>query len=212
MIRELFRLAGEITDLLLPRKCPRPPTKTTFKALVASVIPPAPDLAGRRNSPAAGGAAAAHLDEYHIWLLDHYVSLNIMGKYFPLRLANATAQMLDTAADQLAAPQKADPEKADRPGPFAALSPADRCRTITLLEQLQIDLASLPVPFRRNPGIVLAMISILNMLTTIGYYSEWSGYGSTRLEPAAKRKLEHFPAGWQGYHALRGYLIKDFAE
>ena len=50
--------------------------------------------------------------------------------------------------------------------------------------------------------------------TMMGYYSEWSGYGSTRLDEPNQRKLEYYPISWKqvgypgpslGYHALRSY-------
>lgn len=50
--------------------------------------------------------------------------------------------------------------------------------------------------------------------TMFGYYSEWSGYGTTRLAPPNERKFEYAPISWKqveypgpslGYHALRPY-------
>lgn len=50
--------------------------------------------------------------------------------------------------------------------------------------------------------------------TMMGFYSEWSGYGTTRLNKPNQRRLEYDPISWkqigypgpsQGYHALRPY-------
>ena len=50
--------------------------------------------------------------------------------------------------------------------------------------------------------------------TMMGYYSEWYGYGSTRLNEPNQRVLEFYPFSWKqvgypgpslGYHALRAY-------
>lgn len=225
MIWRFFKLIVEMIQFLFQGNNTLLPTKATFKALVDSIVPPTEDLAEHQASFYSIGAVASHTDEYQISTLNHYVSLKIILRNFNIYLANATAQMLNAAAGQLISTKKnAKPINnaiASEEGIFAALEPTDRCRAISLLEHLQVDLANLPVPFRNNPGIVLAMISIMTMLTTTGYYSEWSGYGSTRLKPPDKRKIEHFPTGWQqvgypgpskGYHALRGYLVAKFTE
>lgn len=58
--------------------------------------------------------------------------------------------------------------------------------------------------------------SALNRITMMGYYSEWSGYGSTRLEKPDQRRLEFFPISWKqvgypgpslGYRAFRKPLL-----
>lgn len=188
-----------------------PQTKATFRAWVDAIVPKT--------------ALDLHSDEYQIWALDHLLSLKIVIKNFNIYLANATAEMLNVAARQLiytgGNKKPINPEKVPKEGTFAALEPNDRFRAVTLLEQLQVDLASLPIPFRNNPGFIHAITAVLTLLTTIGYYSEWSGYGSTRLKTPEKRKIEHFPTGWKqvgypgpsmGYHALRGYLIDEFTE
>ena len=95
---------------------------------------------------------------------------------------------------------------------FAAIDHSDRFRALTLLEQLNTYLADLPIPFQGNPELILYTTSSLNRFTMMGYYSEWSGYGSTRLESPNQRKLEYHPLSWKqigypgpslGYRALR---------
>lgn len=206
---------------LFQGKSTLPRTKTTFLALVDSIVPNTPGL-GKNAATNAVGAADLHTDEYQISILDHYVGLKIIFKSYNIYLANATAEMLNRAAGQLIArgenTKPVNPVAVAEKGAFAALEATDRCRTLSLLEQLQADLAGLPVPFRNSPGMVLAMISIITMLTTSGYYSEWPAYGTTCLKlPEKKSKIGQPPAGWKqvkypgpskGYHALRGHLIK----
>lgn len=194
-----------------------PQTKAAFKELVDAIIPNTPDLAEKQGSIQLFGALDLHTDEYQVWSLNHYLSLVIVIKGFDIYLANATAEMLDIAARKLINTEENEksvnsavlPEE----GAFAALEPSDRFRAITLLQQLNIDLATLPIPFHNNPGFALTVTGVITLLTVFGYYSEWSGYGSTRLESPENRKIEHFPTSWKqvgypgpskGYHALRG--------
>ena len=218
-----LQLIVDILKFLFQGNNSLPQTKAAFKSLAGSIVPNTPALTEQDTYSIE--ALNLHTDEYQIWILNHYVSLKLILGNSNIYLANATAGMLNVAARQLITAgrnkQLISPTVLHEEGPFAALEATDRCRTITLLEQLQADLASLPFPFRNNPGIVLALISIITMLATNGYYSEWSGYGSTRLEPPDRRKIEHFPASWKqigypgpsnGYHALRGYLFNQFTE
>jgi len=202
-----------------------PQTQAAFKALVDAIVPRTPEFAEKQGSIQSFGALDLHTDEYIIWSLEHHLSLIIVIKDVHIHLANATAEMLNIAARQLIysggnkKPVNTDIDANE--DTFAALEPSDRFRAIFLLEQLQVDLATLPIPFRNNKGFVLALTSVLTLLTTTGYYTEWSGYGSTRLETPEKRIIEHFPISWRqvgypgpskGYHAFRGYLFDKFTE
>ena len=73
---------------------------------------------------------------------------------------------------------------------------------------------SMPVPFKDNPARIISSINLLVGYTMMGYYSEWSGYGSTRLAQPNDRVLEFAPISWSqigypgpslGYRALRQY-------
>lgn len=199
-------------------KSPLPETQAAFKAFVDAVVPKTPEF--------SFGASDLHIDEYLIWTLDHFVSIFIVVKGgVNIALSNATAEMLNIAAKGLidtgGNKEPFNPDKVRMEGAFAALEPGDRFRAITLLEQHKVDLASLPFPFLINQGFVLGVTSILNLLTTLGYYSEWSANASTRLEQPEKRIIEQFPASWkevgypgpsQGYHAFRGYLIDKYTD
>jgi hypothetical protein len=192
-------------------------TQETFKALVDAIAP--------KSSELSIGALELHTEEYLIWTLNHIVTLVFVNKDINVPLANATAEMLNIAAEELI--KKDEKEKSmdsvfiSQKGTLAALEPSDRIRAIALLEERQIDLTILPFPFSKNQGFVLAITRLLTSLTTFGYYSNWSAYDTTRLETPEKRILEEFPAGWKevrypgpskGYRALRGYLFDQFEE
>jgi len=182
-------------------------TQATFQALVDAIVPRTPRLAEEYGRIQYYGALDLYTDEYLIMSLNHY--------YIPL--AKPTAQMLDVAAEQLVLirgnERLLDFSMYPGGGTFAALAPSDRFRALTLLEQLQVNLTNLPIPFQDNPELVLSITFALNRFTLMGYYSEWSGYGSTRLDTPNQRILEYFPLNWQqvgypgpslGYRALRG--------
>jgi len=182
-------------------------TGETFKAFVDAIVPRTPGLAVEYGRIQYYGALDLHTDEYLIMSLNNY--------YIPL--AEPTAEMLDIAANQLILIQANEGllifSMYQGGGTFAALAPKDRLRALTLLVQLQVNLAVLPIPFQGDPGIVLSTTGILNRFTMMGYYSEWSGYGSTRLDAPNQRILEFFPLAWEqvgysgpslGYRALRG--------
>lgn len=182
-------------------------TQDTFRAFVDAIVPRTPGLAEEYGRIQYFGALDSGIEEYLIMSLNNY--------YIPL--AAPTAEMLDIAAEQLVMMQGNESELDfslfPGGGTFAALSPNDRFRALTLLEQLQVNLSTLPIPFQENPGFVLYILLELNRSTMMGYYSEWSGYGSTRLDEPNQRILEYFPLDWEqvgypgpslGYRALRG--------
>jgi hypothetical protein len=95
-----------------------------------------------------------------------------------------------------------------------ALSQFNQLYALTLFRQLLINLSDLPLPFRNNPQLVILITNDLVSFTMMGYYSEWSGYGNTRLADPSQRKLEYYPLSWQqidypgpslGYRAARAY-------
>lgn len=202
-----------------------PQTKGAFKALVDAIVPVTPELTEKQGSIQSFGALDAHIDEYQIWSLDHYLSLKILIDEFDINVANLTAGLMNTAAKQLIHTGRnkkpINQEIESEEGTFAALAPIDRLRAITILENLEVDIGSLPIPFNIYPSFALSSCFSLALLTILGYYTEWSGYGSTRMETPDKRKLEHFPIGWKqvgypgvskGYRVLRGHLIEKFSE
>lgn len=178
--------------------------QNTFKAFVDAIIPRTPRLAEEYGKIQFFGALDQATDEYMVLSLNNY--------YIPL--AEPTADMLDIAGEQLMLYEGNNglPASFPRWGKFAALSPIDRFRILSLLEGFAIYLVDLPMPFEDNPIFSVSIISDLICLTMMGYYSEWYGYGSTRLEEPNQRKLEFFPLSWKqvgypgpslGYRALR---------
>lgn len=218
-----------------------PQTRAVFKALADAIIPnetdsdkagsdkaipdaaapesAAPDSAKANTGGAdksqefirSFGALAANIHEYQIWSLEHNLLLVFFRLRLNVRLANATAEMLNIAAEKLTGARCT----------FDRLKTDDRFRALFALEKMEVNPEVLPIPFRNNPGFVREIIGVLTLLVTSGYYSEWSGYGLTRLLPPEKRRLEHFPIGWKqvgypgpakGYHAFRGYLLENFSD
>jgi len=181
-------------------------TQETFQAYVDAIIPRTPGLAEEFGRIQFFGALNLHTDEYVTLSLNYY--------YIPM--AEPTAEMIDVAAEQLVImdgnKSLVNFSRFMGGSAFAAIDHSDRFRALTLLEQLNIYLADLPIPFQGNPELILYTTSALNRFTMMGYYSEWSGYGSTRLETPNQRKLEYHPLSWKqigypgpslGYRALR---------
>jgi hypothetical protein len=190
-----------------------PHIKSTFMALVDTIIP----------SP--WGALDLRMDDYLICILDHYVSIQGEWGVKTVPLSTPTAGILDVAATQLMAlnHMKSFPHFSTYPecGAFAALLPSDRFVAISLLENLQIDLGSLPYPYRNNAGLVRHIVTFLHRTIMFVFYSEWLAYGSTRLASPEDRVLQGRPFIWDivgypgvslGYRALRGFLIDKFNE
>lgn len=168
---------------------------------------------------------ASPMDElisgYVIAVLDQTLpSTGNQGVTIPL--SKQTAKLLDRAAIQLLYIEKkmyfyhigAFP----REGVFSTLSRSERLRAINLLERLEVPLESLPEPFTNNPGLTQSMKNTITQLTFLGYYSEWTGYGSTQFNRPEYKRIEYFPMGWIqtkypgpafGYRKLRGFLLGD---
>lgn len=195
-------------------------TKATFQALVDAIVLSTPRFAVNMGSETAPGAVDFHVDEYMIWELDHSISLQGDLATVTFLLSAPTAGMLNMAAINLIATNRAkDPQNPSLfpgGGPFASLSRKDRLRAIVLLEQLDIDLYCLPVPYQNNAGLVKSMADALNRMPMFGTFSEWSGYGTTRLAPPDFRRLKFFPPGWiqvgysghaEGYRDFRGFVL-----
>jgi hypothetical protein len=192
----------------------------TFRALVEAIVPNTPNLVASNGIDQSAGAVDLHVHEYMIWELDHSLSL-VLGFYLTVvPLSGATAGLLNAGAMQLVArgmAQHSPNYTVWSVSPFSALSPADRIRTLAMLEQLNVDLGVLPPPYKDDGGLVRYMVDFLNRQTMFGNYSEWSAYGTTRLATPTMRRLEYFPISWKqvgypgvvpGYRALMGYPLK----
>ena len=193
-------------------------TLETFRALVEAIVPNTPALSVYGAEQSAG-AVDLCIHEYMVWELDHSLSL-VQGFYLTgVPLSVSTAIMLNEGAVQFVASSQAQhsPNYSIRGNsPFSSLSPADRIRVLAMLEQLNVDLGTMPPPYRDDGGFLRFMVDFLNRQTMFGYYSEWSAYGATRLAEPDERRLEYFPISWRqvgypgvvpGYRALLGYLL-----
>lgn len=225
MIWNYFKQIVELIHFLIQGKNVLPQSISVFEALVDAIIPGTGGASGTQASVNENGALSLHTDQFQIYILNHFVTFNLVFINVQIYLVNIIAALLNEAARQLIAQGKnekpANPAIALEKGIFAALHPKDRFRVIRLLERLEVNLANLPIPLRNNPGVVLAAVSTLTMLVTSGYYSEWPGYGSSRFETPEERKMEQFPTSWKqvgypgpslGYHAFRGYLTDNLTE
>lgn len=193
-----------------------PHTRETIMAFVDAVM------------PSTLGGLDLRMDDFIVWMLDHYLSIYGEDGIKTVPLSTPTAELLDVAAAQLMMADRltALPEPKTYPngGPFATLLPEDRFQALSLLENLQVDLESLPVPYRFNTGLVENIINALHQMIHLGYYSEWHAFGATRVSAPEDRKLErntitwdlvHYPGVSVGYRELRGFLLEPqipFAE
>lgn len=186
-----------------------PHTQATMMAFVDAVI------------PSTWGALDLRMDDFMIWMLDHYLSIYGEDSIKTIPLSSAVSQMLDVGALQLMAENRLkhppDPTTYPNGGAFAALSPEDRFQALSLLENLKVDLENLPAPFRYNGGFIENIINALHQMIMGGYYSEWFAFGATRKAAPEDRKLErntitwdlvHYPGVSVGYRELRGFLLE----
>lgn len=176
-----------------------------FKGFADASIPQSPELAEEYGGVQYYGALDLFTYEYLIMELD---SLSI-----PMALPAAI--VLDGAAEQFLYKNEDKPEDLDSSdiSLFSRLSPSRRLQAVNLLIQPD-GIQYFPVLPQLRPEDIFPVIMSLNRLTLMGYYSEWPGYGSTRLNPPGQRTLEHFPVSWEqigypgpskGYRAARSY-------
>jgi hypothetical protein len=192
----------------------------TFQALADAILPPVWKRTAADVTFIPGGVQRC-ADQYVRFELDRsqFIPANGEGERMP-RLSWASAKLLDAAADELirrgAAPSASAPQHFPGGGSFAALTRIDRLQALALIDRSELPLHRLPPPFADNAVSILVMANSFFQLTMFGYYSEWPGYGSTRLSPRKERRLECFPPGWSltgypgpssGYRDLRGFEI-----
>lgn len=179
------------------------PVLITYMALVDAIIPRTPELAEIYGRIQFFGALDFYTDEFLYQMLNS----------FPVSLAEPTAIMLNMAANQLAFINSWNAGIEYPEGnTFASINPVDRFRTMSFLEELNLDPAELPEPYQNNMGLTLSIALSLVGYTMLGYYSEWFGYGTTRLLSPNDRRLEFYPISWEqvgypgpslGYRAIR---------
>ncbi|UUZ93675.1 gluconate 2-dehydrogenase subunit 3 family protein [Paenibacillus sp. P25] len=185
------------------------------------MIPPTVRHMGLSAAERVPGAAELGVHLYVIRELNQSVAMRSSMNPTDVPFSKLTAVLLDIGADRLIrtgqAPYPVPSASLSGGGPFALLARTDRLRAAEPLDRLEFSLHLPPPPYRNNPALVQVMMNSIHQLTLFGYYSEWYGYGSTRLPPAADRRLEGIPPGWIqtgypgpafGYRDLRGFVLK----
>ncbi|MDK2968808.1 hypothetical protein [Lacrimispora sp.] len=177
----------------------------TFRAYADAMIPQSPNLAKQYGKIQFYGALESYTAEYLIMSLDSY----------PTPFAIAAAEILNLAAKQYLMDKGEDWDLPDDSGGvyFLKLTPEDRLKTIDRITSTD-GIIYIPAGLLMKPGDIAPVLPALNRLTMMGYYSEWSGYGSTRFMSPNLRVLEYIPISWKqigypgpslGYRIPGGY-------
>ena len=189
--------------------------RSTFQALVQAIIPSSPFMTNSLGYVQLPGALEYKVYKYVIWILNHSISYPVEVKLNVRSMALSTAELLDLGADQLVQTcQNVSPLNLSRfpqGGLFSKLSPFDRFRALTLIENLELNVNYLSPPYQNNPNLIRQMVVVLNQLTMFGFYSEWTGYGATSQCPPNLRRVEYFPIGWMlSNYPGPSYAHRDF--
>lgn len=175
--------------------------ENTFKALVDAIIPRTPVLAQEYGRIQYYGALDQQIDQFLIYELEH----------LPVPMAVPTAEILDAAAVLWRTRQGYNESVS-----FAALSPIERLSVLGILRQEAETPEIQSILSQVDPGLWRTAITMLDTYTLMGYYSEWFGYGKTRLSPPEERILEFRPLSWLqvgypgpslGYRVLRSVTL-----
>ncbi|MFP9127985.1 hypothetical protein [Niallia sp. BSM11] len=190
-------------------------TKSTFQAFVQAVIPPQAYYLPNSTSFIKPGAFELQVYEYLMQILNQSMPLKVKKQLMIASMAKSTAELLDSGAVYLVQSQKniyplccnTFPEG----GPYTLLAPLDRLNAISYIERLEINPVNLKPPYDNNPGLIQNIVDVLHQLTFFGFYSEWTGYGSTTFLPPENRQMEYFPVAWHraGYPGP-AYAYRDF--
>lgn len=173
----------------------------TMKAYADAMVPHSPDLAELYGRIQFYGAVESYTAEYLIMSLDSY----------PTPFAVAVAEILNMAAKQYLMEKGEDPDVPKDSGGlyFSKLSQEDRLKIVDRISSPG-GIIYVPAGLTMKQEDIVPVMSALNRLTLMGYYSEWSGYGSTRFMSPDKRMLEYKPIGWEqvGYPGpSKGYRV-----
>lgn len=159
----------------------------TFKAFVEVIIPWSPRLAAEYGEIQYYGA---------IDLLTYEYLIQTLYQYGGSLLVVNTAKDLDAAAKELVLSQNNTSKVTSPEGvTFAQLTPEDRLLAIRNISENEAT----------NSENQNATINPLMRATLMGYYSEWYGYGVTRMDPPNQRVFEFKPISWEqvGYTGPR---------
>ena len=159
----------------------------TFKAFVEVIIPWSPQLAEEYGETQYYGA---------IDLLTYEYLIQTLYRYGGSLLVVSTAKDLDAAAKELVLSQNSTSKVESPEGvTFAQLTPVDRLLAIKNMNNND----------ETNTKNQSATINLLIRATMMGYYSEWYGYGLTRMDEPNQRVFEFKPVSWEqvGYTGPR---------
>lgn len=213
-------------------------TRVTFRAFTDAVLPETPTLSDELGPEHVPGGLAVGLDDFAIIYVDNLFQFGRPRRksYRNIPLAIPVARVLDIAAVKLLSRNLNESElsidrmislKPDNismtkfiaaAGPFSMLSRNDRLRAISVLDELEIELApSENVLFELDAGLVGQLVV---GFTEMIYYSEWQGYDEF-MQPPSKRvhpnnpsavqswRQTQYPGFADGYAVLRGYVGTD---
>ena len=181
-------------------------TEKTFEAYADAILPRMPELALEYGEVQYYGAIDFNTNEYIIFVLD----------FFTVPLADPVAMAINLATWNLIY-ESEDHKPRDyhikpKNNIFESLAPKERLIAIEQLQERNTNLENLPDVFYQDPEVILFVTSSLTLTAYMGYYSEWFGYGTTRLDMPNQRVLEFYPLSWRqigypgpslGYRALR---------
>ncbi len=157
----------------------------TFTAFADAVIPRSPELAEQYGKVQYYGALDLHTGEFIVLSLDSLA----------VPLALPVAETLNMAAEQFLY-REAEREEGTEAMAFLSLSQMERLQLISILLQPE-GIAYFPALDQTSQEQIFLIIPSLTRLSMMGYYSEWAGYGSTRMNPPDQRKLEYYPVSWE---------------
>ncbi|MFT4104449.1 MAG: hypothetical protein QM657_01715 [Lacrimispora sp.] len=158
----------------------------TFRAFADAIIPRSPELAQQYGRVQYYGALDLYTGEFIILSLDSLV----------IPLALPVAETLNMAAEQfLYRDEEKAGEEPSGSAAFLSLSPMERLQVISMLFYPE-GIAYFPALEQASQKEIFLVISSLTRLSMMGYYSEWAGYGSTRMNPPNQRRLEYYPESW----------------
>ncbi|PKG25606.1 hypothetical protein [Niallia nealsonii] len=189
--------------------------RSTFQSLVQAIIPSSLIIAKALGPVQVPGALELKVYKYVMWVLDHSIALPAKMKINLTSMTKSTVELLDLGAVQLVqTAQNVYPLHINEfpdGGPFSKLSPVDRLRALALLECCEWSLEKVSPPYQNNPGLIPNMIDVINQLTLFGFYSEWTGYGTTEQFSPEMRRVEYFPTGWiLSHYPGPSFAYRDF--
>lgn len=161
-------------------------TYDTLMAFVDAVIPRTPMLAQVYGDVMYYGAVDFFTDEYLYMMLNEYT----------IPYTNLIAEILNIAAYRFLSMEGNDNRIYEQNRVyFAELPPEDRFRALSLFDQFDEYFSDFTI-FQQYPGLV-DITSSLYRFVILGYYSEWFGYGTTRLEEPNRREMQYDPLSWE---------------